>query len=94
MFSQGESATERRKTGIRKTAVRKSMVALRELAGADDDSAALIQLARKTAKHRVIVKSLQQTQRDSTGDFCYRGNGCQISVYLTHPCQTAVAVGP
>jgi len=65
-------------------AVKKDMIALQELLGADEDSADLFQAAIDCAKRRVVVKRPRVAQNISNRapDYSLKGNSSRFDVYL------------
>lgn len=64
--------------------VKKEMRILRNLVGDDDDAPALLQLALKHAKQRVVVKRprLAESLGSMKADFCIEGSQQRFDVYL------------
>ncbi len=68
---------------------KKEMQLFRMLVGDDDDAGALLEVAMKSARRRVVVKRLRRSPPlAATPDFCQRGKIARYDVYLTRNDET------
>lgn len=67
----------------RKSAPQKALAWLAELAGSDDDAPAVLEIARRCAGRRVVVKQHARAEPLAPPDLQVRGRAIRFDIYLT-----------